>query len=344
MGAERRVTAADVARSLGISRATVGFVLNNTPGTRISAATRERVVAEAERLGYRPHRAAQDLRRGTSRIILLALPDWPVEYSMRVHLEEASLALDEAGYTLVTTTRQETRRATPLWELLNPAVVMGFTPFSAEEIASMRACGITRILPDPTDDTPFNDAAVITAGPRLQVEYLHDRGHRRLAFAAATDPRISPLVHARLHAAAGHAEHLGLAPLDVRQVDHQTTSATEAVDTWHESGVTGIVAYNDDIAATVVGAAVRAGLTVPGDLSVIGHDDSPIAAMFVPSITSVRLDQVGLGRYFAELALHTAENRPAPPIPDIGASVTERDSTDRSSVSTAGLLLRDQAK
>lgn len=327
MGAERRVTAADVARSLGISRATVGFVLNDTPGTRISAATRDRVVAEAERLGYRPHRAAQDLRRGRSRIILLALPDWPVEYSMRVHLEEASLALDEAGYTLVTSTRHETRRATPLWEILNPDVVMGFAPFSAEEIASMRDCGITRIVPDPADETPIDDAPVITAGPRLQVEYLHGLGHRRLAFAAAADPRISPLVHARLQAAARQAEHLGVDPLDVRQVDHRTKSAAEAVRAWHESGVTGVVAYNDDIAATVVGAAIRTGLAIPDDMAVIGHDDSPIAAMFVPSITSVRLDQVGLGRYFAELALHTAEDHPAPTILDIGASVTERDST-----------------
>ena len=49
----RRVTAADVARSLGISRATVGFVLNNTQGQTISAATRERVLAEAERLSAR---------------------------------------------------------------------------------------------------------------------------------------------------------------------------------------------------------------------------------------------------------------------------------------------------
>jgi len=48
----KRVTAADVARSLGLSRATVGFVLNDTPGQSISEATRERVIAEARRLGY----------------------------------------------------------------------------------------------------------------------------------------------------------------------------------------------------------------------------------------------------------------------------------------------------
>jgi len=54
----RRVTAADITAAAGVARATVGFVLNNTPGQIISEGTRQRVLAEAARLGYRPHRAA----------------------------------------------------------------------------------------------------------------------------------------------------------------------------------------------------------------------------------------------------------------------------------------------
>ena len=54
---KKRVTAADIARALGISRATVGFVLNSTPGQTISAATRARVLEEARLQGYQPHRA-----------------------------------------------------------------------------------------------------------------------------------------------------------------------------------------------------------------------------------------------------------------------------------------------
>ena len=116
----KRVTAADVARSLGLSRATVGFVLNDTPGQTIPEATRERVLAEAKRLGYRANTAARALASGRSRIILLVLPDWPLDYSMRTHLDEASLALDEAGYSLVTTTPHPGGQAQPLWETLRP--------------------------------------------------------------------------------------------------------------------------------------------------------------------------------------------------------------------------------
>ena len=104
----RRVTAADIARSLGISRATVGFVLNDTPGQTISAATRLRVIDEAKRLGYRPHSAARALASGRTHLILMVLPDWPLDFTLRRNIEEASLALDEAGYSLITYTPHPT--------------------------------------------------------------------------------------------------------------------------------------------------------------------------------------------------------------------------------------------
>ncbi|MEU4226984.1 LacI family DNA-binding transcriptional regulator [Nonomuraea sp. NPDC026600] len=311
--AGRRVTAADVARSLGISRATVGFVLNNTPGQTISERTRQRVLGEAERLGYRPHRAAQDLRRGSSKVIMMVIPDWRMEYRLRRHLEEAALAVDEAGFSLAIYARQATNRARPLWELLAPDVVLGLWPFDEEEVASMRASGVTRILPDPDHLGSLDDAVIITSGPALQVEHLHELGHRRLAFAASTDPRTSPLQEARLRAAQRAVDRLGLEPLDVRTADYLDDSAADAVRHWRSAGVTGVVAYNDDVAAMVVGAAIRAGLGVPADLSVIGHDDTPLAAMFVPSISSVDIDDVGAGRYFAALALHAIDGRALPP-------------------------------
>ncbi|WP_258786750.1 substrate-binding domain-containing protein, partial [Klebsiella pneumoniae] len=62
------------------------------------------------------------------------------------------------------------------------------------------------------------------------------------------------------------------------------------------------MAYNDETAAEVVGAAIRLGVRIPQELSVVGHDDAPIASLMVPSITTVRVDNVGIGRYMGELA------------------------------------------
>ncbi|MFI0354923.1 LacI family DNA-binding transcriptional regulator [Actinomadura sp. 9N407] len=323
-----RVTAADIARSVGVSRATVGFVLNETPGQTISQSTRDRVLEAAARLGYRPHTAAQALASGRSRVVLLVLPDWPVDYSMRRCLEEASLTLDRHGYSLVTYTPHTSGRARPLWESLDPDVVIGFTPFGVDDVASMEACGITKIIPRPAEQSPFWQATAAGAGSALQVEHLHELGHRRLAFAASGDPRIQMLVQERLLAAQDRVGSLGLSPLDVRKIDHRDGSADQAARHWQGAGVTGVVAYNDDIAAAFTGAAIRAGLSVPGDLSVIGHDDGPLAAMFVPSLSSIRVDTVGLGVHLAELALQEAEGRPpSQPELDMGATLVVREST-----------------
>lgn len=192
----------------------------------------------------------------------------------------------------------------------------------------MRGCGITRIVPDPGQPVTLDDWPALTVGTALQIEHLHEQGHRRIGFASSADPRKSLLVDARVRAARHAVDRLGLAPLDVRPVHHGDGSAREAIRRWRDTGVTGVAAYDDDTAATVVGTAVRAGVSVPGELAVIGHDDTPLATMFVPSISSVRIDTVSLGRHFAAVALHEAEGRPLPPRDtEADALVVPREST-----------------
>lgn len=302
----RRATAADIARSLGISRATVGFVLNDTPGQSISAATRDRVLAEAERLGYRPHQAARALASGQSRIVLLILPDWPLEYSLSSHLEEASLALDEAGYTLVTWTQHATGRARPLWEVLQPDVVMSLTPLPPETASAIRRGGATVVTPgDPSAPAEPRGYGV---GPRLQIEHLASRGHTSIVYAESADPRIADLVAERAAMAAITATDLGVSLTRADGTDPEPAT----VDAWMSSGATAVACYNDDVAARVLNAALRGGVAVPEQLAVIGHDDAPVAQLVLPALSTVRLDNAGLGRYFAAIALQAATGSSAP--------------------------------
>lgn len=324
----KRVTAADVARSLGLSRATVGFVLNDTPGQTIPAATRDRVLAEAKRLGYRANSAAQALASGRSRIILLVLPDWPLDYSMRTHLDEASLALDEAGYSLVTMTPHPGGQARPLWETLRPDVVIGMAPFTREQLAEIRASGVQQILPPvaageegSVGDLGFAD------GPRIQVEHLLGRGRRRLAFAASADPRVADLVAERRELAR-RTLLLNEGSSFVAEAAVGEDNAAEHLRAWLGQGVDGVVAYNDDIAAVVLGAALRSGIAVPDQLAIVGHDDTPLARLVVPALSTVRVDNAGLGRYLAELALSAATDS-APPAagPETDARLVIRETT-----------------
>lgn len=316
MKARRRVTAADVARSLGISRATVGFVLNDTPGQTISEPTRARVLAEAERLGYRPHRAAKALASGRSHIVLLVLPDWPMEHSMQSHLDQASRVLDEAGYSLVTTTSRSDRKTKPLWEVLDPDVAVSLVPWSKKDLASLARVGVRTVIHDPgstqNESLQHDDETCrrlrFDDGPRLQVEHLRDRGRIRLAYVSLDDPRLVDLTSAREERARQTVEEIGGVELiDSASIDLASPGRIEyLLSRWIASGVDGVVAYNDTVAAAVVGAAHRIGLAVPDDLAVVGHDDTPLASLFVPSLSSVHVDYSGLGRFLAELALREA--------------------------------------
>lgn len=303
------MTAADIARSVGVSRATVGFVLNDTPGQTISEATKRRVLAAASQLGYRPHTAARALASGKSRIILLVLPTWPLDFTLRRHIEEATLALDDAGYTLVTHTPLAFGRARPLWESLQPDVAMSLTPLPADIITSLRAAGVQHIVPDPervlVEEYPEQ-------GPGLQVDHLVSRGHRRLGVIGSSDPRVSDLVALRMQRAEDAAATSGAEVVEIRSISLDEKEAATAVDALRAAGATGVVAYNDDVAFAVLTAAIRAGMRIPTELAIIGHDDTPLAALSLPRLSSVRLDVEGVGRYLAGVALSIAEGSPVP--------------------------------
>ena len=105
---------------------------------------------------------------------------------------------------------------------------------------------------------------------------------------------------------------LGLAEPVVQPVPLDPAEAAEAVRAWHDADptVTGIAAYNDEVALAVLAGARRRGLEVPGDLAVIGVDDLPVAALSRPSLTTVRADLEAMSRYIADSIARKLDGRP----------------------------------
>ena len=95
----RRVTSGDVAKEAGVSRATVSYVLNDSPHQKIAEATRERVWEAAARLGYAPSAAARALRTGRSDIVLGVLPDWPIHHVLGRLIQQLTNAFAEHELT-----------------------------------------------------------------------------------------------------------------------------------------------------------------------------------------------------------------------------------------------------
>lgn len=136
MSTERRLpTSADVARAAGVSRSTVSYVLNATPGARVAEETRKRVLATADELGYVPNMAAADLRRGTSRIILIVIERQRAAHVITEFMSSIADALREHGFTMLTlqVSGDVTGEDARSWATLRPAVVFSVgTRFSAD--------------------------------------------------------------------------------------------------------------------------------------------------------------------------------------------------------------------
>jgi DNA-binding LacI/PurR family transcriptional regulator len=305
----------DVAREAGLSRATVSYVLNDTPGQKIPEATRRRVREAAERLGYAPSAAARALRAGRSDVVLALLPDWPVGPAVGAFLAYLSGALAEAGLTLLAHPRGDTGRpAATVWKAITPAAVVTFEDLGEDEAAAMRAAGVelTVLLLGGRRRRRRELTIPEQRTGRVQAEHLAAAGHRRLGYALPADERVRMFSEPRLDGVRLACADLGLDEPDVRPVPLDPAAAATAVTDWRAAGVTGVCAYNDEVGLAVLAGLRRLGLAAPADLAVVGVDDIPAAALADPPLTTVVLDQQALATHLAASIAAGLAGRPAP--------------------------------
>jgi DNA-binding LacI/PurR family transcriptional regulator len=312
-----RITSTDVASAAGVSRATVSYVLNDTPGQKIPETTRQRVREAATRLGYSPSSAARTLRRGRSDLVLYLLPDLPIGPTVGDLLGHLTTGLAQHGLTLVV--HPASRDAESMIELaraIRPAAVLTFTAVDEPTRDRLRGFGDPAVLSLLPGDPGNSRETVLSQGNtgRLQVQHLADTGHQQLGYAWPDDPRVLPFARPRLAGVQQACRDLGLDPPSVQEVPLDVAAAVTAIRAWRAAtpAITGVCCYNDETAMALIAAATHLGLRIPDDLAIIGVDDNPAAALTVPPLTTIRTDT----RIFAELciAILLAQlNRQPPP-------------------------------
>jgi DNA-binding LacI/PurR family transcriptional regulator len=315
----RRVTSADVAREAGVSRATVSYVLNNTPYQTIPAKTRRRVLEAAARLDYAPSAAARTLRSGRSDVVLCLLPDWPVGQEIGTLLSHLSAALARYGMTFVAhpSTRAD-RPVAEIWKALTPAAVLAFEEISDSEIGAMRAAGVAplvALLGRSRQRRRELEVPQQRTG-RLQAEHLAAAGHTRVGYAYPDDPRVAIFADPRLAGVRDACAELGLEPPVVQTVPLDPAAAAQAVQAWRAERVTGVCAYNDEVALAVLAGLRRRGLAAPADLAVIGVDDIPPARLADPPLSTVTTDQAVVAAHLADTIVNVLAGTPGPEGPD----------------------------
>ncbi|MFE1835670.1 LacI family DNA-binding transcriptional regulator [Streptomyces sviceus] len=299
----RRATSGDVAREAGVSRATVSYVLNDTPHQKISETTRRRVWEAATRLGYAPSAAARSLRKGRSDIVLGLLPDWPIEHVLGRLVQQLTGAFAEHGLTfLVHSTAQPARPVREIWKALTPAAVLALDEFPESEADAMRSAGIDVVMAVHGSRRGPSRPPLVPEEPIGAAQAAHlSASHVRLGYAFPDLPGLDVLARPRLDGVRTVCAERGLPEPDVRVVSFDPEGAVAAVKAWRAADppVTGICAFNDAVALAVLVALRSQGLRAPADMAVIGVDDTPAAALAQPPLTTVIRDTDVLARGLA---------------------------------------------
>jgi LacI family transcriptional regulator len=306
------VTLRDVAADAGVHPATASRALN--PGTRalVNEETAKRVLASAERLGYRPNPIARGLKTNRSYTIGVVVPDLrnPLFPPIARGIEER---LEPAGYTsLLANTDNDPEREKLSFEALTARQVDGFITGTARRrhplLRSIADTGIPLVQVNrrmDDDDVP-SVVADDVEGIRMAIGHLVELGHATIAHAAG-----SLEVSTGLHRYEGYMramEEHGL-EVDERLVLTATTySEAEGYRLTRallETGLqfTAILAGNDLMALGCIDALAEAGLRCPEDVSVVGFNDMDWSARFAPPLTTVRVPHYDLGVRAADLLL-----------------------------------------
>lgn len=289
------LSTSDVAREAGVSRATVSYVLNDRRDVRVSEDTRRRVLDVARRLGYSGSPAARALRTGRGDVVLLLVPGWEVAGQLELLLEEIGQLV--ARHQLVCLRYEGPHWQGSLHKLLSripTACVVTFAPLSHDDARALTSAGIPEVpawlldQPDQPHTTAISQSAIVGA----QIDHLLERGYRRLAYLAIDEPNGLAFTTARTTAFQTICQARGITQIHYATVTGDLAHITETLQTWTSSTEEplGIAAWNDLTGLAILSAAAITGIEVPNHLGVIGGDDTPLAALTRPTLSSVRFN------------------------------------------------------
>ncbi|HKT56589.1 MAG TPA: LacI family DNA-binding transcriptional regulator [Microbacterium sp.] len=334
--ASRRPTMRDVARAAGVSSTAVSFVLNDREGARIAPETRARILAAAERLGFRPNLTARQLRlQQTQSIGMLTDGIASSPFAGQIIRAVQDAAWESGRLVLLVNTDGHTDVGrSAVRELLDRRVDgLIFASTVTRELAPLpELAAVPSVLINcfPAADGPQLPAVYPAehAGGGLAAQRLIDAGHREIVYLAGDGDWPA------LQRTAAFRERMQDArlPVDAGAV----VPGPYTIDSGYERArsilqrpdrPTALLCGNDRIALGALLAAQALGLTVPEDLSLVGYDDQEeLAGSVHPRLTTVSLPFYELGRQGAETLLSVIAGEPVAARREVVGELVERDS------------------
>jgi DNA-binding LacI/PurR family transcriptional regulator len=308
---------AEVAKKVGVSEATVSRVLNGKAG--VSDSTREAVLTALDVLGYeRPSK----LRGQRARLIGLVVPE--VQNPIFPALAEVIGAnLAQRGFTPVLCTRtagglSEANYVDMLLEQHASGVVFAGGNFAEaaaahEHYRLLRTRGIPVVLINAAVDNLGFPCVSTDDGSAVRQAFTHlsALGHDRIGLVLGPEDHMPSRRKLAAFTVAAESARLSAAPVEHALFSLEGGQA--ATTRMLREGVTGVICASDVLALGAIRAVRRAGLTVPGDVSVVGYDDSTWLNCTDPPLTTVRQPIQSMGSSAVALLVNQMETMPAHP-------------------------------
>lgn len=296
----------DVARLAGVSYQTVSRVLNESPSIKDS--TKRRVLDVIAQIGYRPNQAARALVTSKSRTIGV-LTQQTAHYGPTTSITAIEQAAKDAGYRLSITSISSSDYV---------AIKAGLDHLMSQSIEALVVIApqvrVFDVLSELSISVPFvtlqstdlgGDRSMSVdqvAGARLATRHLIELGHTEIMHIAGPQDWIE--AEARMQ---GFLEEINLADLRTRAPILGDWSASfgyyAGLELLRFRDFSAVFAGNDQMALGLMHACRELGLSIPGDMSIVGFDDIPEAAHFAPPLTTIRQNFSEIGRRAVSLLL-----------------------------------------
>ncbi len=307
-----QVSISDVAKKAAVSISTVSRVVNRRE--LVNPKTRARVEEAIRALGYRPNAFARGLMLRKSEILGLVLPDLHGEFYSEV-IRGANRRAHELGYNLLIFSVGDGEEGKSVFAKIHQRTIMDGIVVMVSELVDHAAADVAALnvpfvaLDGDIEGTPHDSVLIDQqrGAEKLATHLVQNRDVRRLIFIGGHETNVDTIARRaacrRIFAKAG----CPVADPDIYHLDYEYETAyqlaVERIASWVGQGSC-VFAANDEMAAGVIAAANARGVRVPDDLAIVGFDDTRIARMTRPMLTTIHVPMAEMGAEAVEVLCH----------------------------------------
>ncbi|KAI4440320.1 LacI family transcriptional regulator [Schaedlerella arabinosiphila] len=315
----KRATSKDVAKLAGVSQTTVSFVLNNTPGISLSDETRRKVLDAARELNYIPNSFAKGLKTSRSKLLGIFLPTManPFYQKLMQYIENYTA---ELGYNvMLCCTYRNAEREKSYLDLCVEHQVDGiiylFTPNWVKQITRISHNIPVILISEKSEDISINTISLngFQCG-KILTEHLLQLGHKNIAYVMSPVTSVSLTRQMRLQGIKAAVQNAGLGE-DALEVITNPVVASDNLEAnagfaamesiLKKKRNTAVIGVNDLVSFGLLSKALNMdGIRIPEDISICGFDNTYLAHMAHPTLTTVEYCTEPLCRLAVDMLLN----------------------------------------